>query len=87
MQAPQYCVAFNDRFNTDDPQYRINFTESEVESVCSSEVCKNFFELVILGCITFVSECVVSIVDIVTIYTGIYACMHLRLMLHVTIIL
>lgn len=76
MQTPQYCVAFHDRFDTHDPQYRINFTESEVESVCSSNVCKIFFELVVLGCITFVSECVVSIVDIVIIYTGIYACIY-----------
>ena len=61
-EIPQDCVAFYNRFNTDDEQYRIDFTESEVESVCNSNGCRDFIDLIILGCLTFVRKCVIYVV-------------------------
>ena len=59
VEVPPFCVAFDNRFtDAHGAQYRIDFTESEVESVCDSTVCKDFIESIPLSCITFVRKCV-----------------------------
>ena len=73
--VPPFCSAFNKRFDTYGSQYRIDFTESEVESVCNSTVCKDFMESITLSCITFVRKYVSFVVN------NIYGCMHLCRML------
>ena len=73
-KIPQFCVAFHDRFNTHDARYRIDFTESEVESVCNSTVCRDFIESIPLSCITFVRKCVGCVcVDNIWLWLLLYA--------------
>ena len=58
-EIPLFCFEFHDRFSTHNAlSYRIDFTESEVESLCNSTVCKDFIELVPLSCIKYVRKCV-----------------------------
>ena len=58
-KMPEICTEFTWRFNH--PEYRINFTESEVETLCSSDICKTYFRLIILPCTLHVRECIKSV--------------------------
>ena len=50
------CVNFTKRF--DNLEYRINFTESEVETLCNSNACKANFRLVVFSCTFYVRKCI-----------------------------
>lgn len=50
---PNFCTHLQLRFN--DVMYRIDFTESEVNSVCASNVCQAAMIKLTLSCLTFVS--------------------------------
>ena len=50
---PSFCTQLQLRFNS--ATYRINFTESEVDSVCNSDICRAVMTDLTLPCITFVS--------------------------------
>ena len=51
---PVFCIDFQLRLN--DIDYRINFTESEVDSVCDSRICRAVMTELTLPCYTFVSK-------------------------------
>ena len=50
--VPEFCTPLQNRFNSVD--YRIDFTEAEISSVCASDVCQALMKMVVLPCITFV---------------------------------
>ena len=50
------CINLHERFYN--IEYRINFTESEVETVCNSIACQADFRLVVFSCTFYVRKCI-----------------------------
>ena len=76
-KMPAFCAEFTWRFNN--PEYRINFTESEVETLCSSDICKTYFSLIILPCTLHVRECIKSVASYLWLYSYSYAYIYMSL--------
>ena len=50
------CIYLHERFYN--IEYRINFTESEVETVCNSNACEANFRLIVFSCTFYVRKCI-----------------------------